>query len=56
VADVLALCRTSFQCGKECFGNLFVSGLREKESDIDVDAVFQSLAYGREALGLSQGS
>src|SRR5258708_7620750 len=54
VADVLALCRASFQCGKECFGNLFVRGLREKESDIDVDAVFESLSYCGTAFGCAR--
>src|SRR5260370_6145126 len=51
MADVLTLRRASFQCGKECFGNLLVRGLRKKQRDIDVDAVFESLAYGGEAFG-----
>src|SRR5260370_645836 len=41
MADVLTLRRASFQCGKECFGNLLVRGLRKKQRDIDVDAVFK---------------
>src|SRR6266481_4206021 len=51
VADVLALCSASFESGKECFGDLFVCGLRKKQGDIDIDAVFESLAYGGEAFG-----
>src|SRR6266850_982501 len=51
VADVLALGSASFESGKECFGNLFVCGLRKEQRDIDINAVFESLAYGGEAFG-----
>ncbi len=48
--DVLAFCGAGFESGEECFCNLFVSRLCEQQRDVDVDAVFQNLADGRNAL------
>src|SRR6266478_1447572 len=51
MADVLTFRGAGLESGKERFGNLFIRGLREQQGDIDVDAIFKSLAYGREAFG-----
>ena len=56
MADVLTFRGASFESGKERFGNLFVCGLREEQCDIDVDAIFESLAYGREAFWCARDS
>ncbi len=51
MADVLALCSASLECGKEGFGDFFISRLGEEQCDIDVDAFFESLADRGEPFG-----
>ena len=51
MADILPLCGAGLESRKKRFRNLFVCRLREKQRDIDVDAVFESLAYSGKSLG-----
>src|SRR5580704_4095807 len=51
LVDGLALGGAGFESGDEGLGDLFVGGLGEEQSDVDVQAVFEKLADGGDALG-----